>query len=268
MMSIGEIQKSGQGREDEQKEARKEAEAKLAECETSLATANQAIATLNAEKIALSASLEQAREQLVEATATISEIKAELAAFRSDSSGLESELKLEKELRSRAEEKEKEEKNERIAVSAQMMAMTTDHATKELRIREEGEQKERETEAKITELKTKLEVRSGKERSGELRGRANGNLTAPSNAINILLCDSLRSSQEANARVDERGEQIRGLESERNAFKEAMQSQEFQHSAQSTEEIARLKGEVEVLREKVRKARRCCMLVPQLRRRF
>ena len=216
MMSIGEIQKSGQGREDEQKEARKEAEAKLAECETSLATANQAIATLNAEKSSLLASLEQAREQLAEANATISEIKAELTAFRSDSSGLESELKLEKELRSRAEEKETEEKNERIAVSAQMMAMTTDHAAKEQRIREEGEQKEREMEAKITELTTKLE--------------------------------------EASARIDERGEQIRGLESERNAFKEAMQSQEFQHSAQSTAEIARLKGEVEVLREKLANA--------------
>ena len=95
-----------------------------------------------------------------------------------------------------------------------MMAMTTEMTTKEAQIREEGEKKERELESKIVELQAKLEEKS-------------------------TLCEA-------------RGEQIRGLESEKQSLREAMQSQEFQHPGASAEEIARLKGEVEVLKEKVR----------------
>ncbi|GMH96701.1 hypothetical protein TrST_g5295 [Triparma strigata] len=216
MMSIGEIQNSGQRREDEQKERTIKAELKLEESEKIVAASASTIATLTAEKTSLESSLSIAQEALKEANTTLAEVKAELASFKSDSSGLEAQLSLEKELRSRAEEKEKEEKNERIAVSAQMMAMTTEMTTKEAQIREEGEKKERELESKIVELQAKLEEKS-------------------------TLCE-------------ERGEQIRGLESEKQSLREAMQSQEFQHAGASAEEIARLKGEVEVLKEKCRNA--------------
>ncbi|GMH76972.1 hypothetical protein TL16_g07252 [Triparma laevis f. inornata] len=216
MMSIGEIQNSGQRREDEQKERVIKAEMKLEESEKVVAASASTIATLTAEKTSLESSLNIAQESLKEANATLTELKSELTAFKSDSSGLEAQLSLEKELRARAEEKEKEEKNERIAVSAQMMAMTTEMTTKEAQIREEGEKKERELESKIVELQAKLE--------------------------------------EKNALCDERGEQIRGLESEKQSLREAMQSQEFQHAGASAEEIARLKGEVEVLKEKCRNA--------------
>ena len=129
---------------------------------------------------------------------------------------MESQLQLERELRARAEEKEKEEKNERIAVSAQMMAMTTEHAAKEQKLREEGERKET----------------AHKERHKLLEGKV----------------EAMEKDK------DEQGEKIKGLESERDALKEAMTGEEFKHNAASAEEIAALRGEVEVLKEKLANA--------------
>ena len=97
-----------------------------------------------------------------------------------------------------------------------MMAMTQESAAREEKLRVEREEKERENDRIRVELETKLDEKS----------RVN----------------------------DEAGEKIRGLESEREALKEAMNSKEFAHSAQSAEEIARLRGEVEVMKEKLANA--------------
>ena len=59
---------------------------------------------------------------------------------------------------------------------------------------------------------------------------------------------------EMEKKADEMGEKIKGLESERDALKEAMTSEEFKHKAHDAEEIARLRGEVEVLKEKLANA--------------
>lgn len=216
MMSIGEIQRSGQGRESELKEGKKSAEEKLAKAERELVDANHEVDTLRKEKESLADAIEVARGKEKEISEELEDVKKELMDLKGQSGGMESQLKLEKELRARAEEKEKEEKNERIAVSAQMMAMTTEHAAKEQKVREEGERREAEY----------------KERHKEMEGKV----------------------QAMEKTADEQGEKIKGLESERDALKDAMKGEEFKHNAASAEEIAALRGEVEVLKEKLANA--------------
>ena len=77
--------------EDEQKE-RTIKRPKLEESEKIVASSANTIATLTAEKTSLESSLSIAQEALKEANTTLAEVKAELASFKSDSSGLEAQL--------------------------------------------------------------------------------------------------------------------------------------------------------------------------------
>ena len=216
MASIGEIQRSGQAREDEARDSRKDAEARLHECERTLAAARTDVQMLAAEKAALLEVLANARSTLATAESDIENLKKELLDYKKGQNGLEMQLRLEKELRSRAEGKELEEKHERIAMSAQMMAMTQDHTASESRTREEQDRERKDFASKIEILEAKL--------------------------------------KDGETAIMESNEQIRGLKSERGALKEAMNSQKNAVNAQSAQEISRLTGEVEIMKEKLKNA--------------
>jgi kinesin family protein C1 len=121
---------------------------------------------------------------------------------------------MEKELRSRAEDNSLEEKNERVAVSAQMMAMTTEHAAKNNRMEQEHSTLKIEHAHKLEEAYARLE--------------------------------------EETTKLKEAGESNRGLEVEKAALKEAMSSQKSATDQEAAETISTLKGEVELLKEKLK----------------
>merc|ERR1712045_602925 len=76
-----------------------------------------------------------------------------------------SNLTLEKELRARSDQKEREERNERIALSAQMVAMTKEHAQMETQVNENQDVLEskwrKQMESQEEKLKEKEAVISG-----------------------------------------------------------------------------------------------------------
>ncbi len=216
MASINQIQQSSQSREDEQKEMKRAVQARLEEVQAELATCKEAVATLTAEKSALESAVSEARTALDSARIEMDELKAEVNEFRTGSSGMEAELRVEKELRSRAEDSAREEKSERVATSAQMMAMTSEHSAAEARLREELERVRAESESTIVDLRAKLEERSNK--------------------------------------VEEMQGEVKGLVMERDALKEVMKEKKFAADASSAEEVARLKGALAVLEEKLANA--------------
>lgn len=121
---------------------------------------------------------------------------------------------MEKELRSRAEEKELEEKNERVAVSAQMMAMSTEHTTKINQMDHEMSALRAEHEHAAADVSRKLE-------------------------------GALHEAKEAN-------ERLRGVESERDSLNEALSSQKSATDKESAALVSSLRGEVELLRERLK----------------
>ena len=119
-------------------------------------------------------------------------------------------------LRSRAEAKELEEKHERVAMSAQMMAMTSEHARVESGLREHSERERLESAKKVEDCNEKFEK-----------------------CLN---------------RLDEANEQKKGLESERDSLKVALSKQQNAADAEATADNSRLRGEVEILKEKLKNA--------------
>merc|ERR1712238_131169 len=128
MKSISEIQRSGQSREEESNKLRRDAEMKVSELEKSLAEIRGEMNVSSHAKSTLSDNLEEAKKELGIAEESLKIMTVRIDSMKTDLNSHQANLTLEKELRLRSEQKESEERHERIALSAQMVAMTKEHA--------------------------------------------------------------------------------------------------------------------------------------------
>ena len=119
-----------------------------------------------------------------------------------------------KELRSRSEQKEREERNERIALSAQMVAMTKEHAS---------------METTLNDSKDVMETKWRKQIEAEQ--------------------DNFNTKQKE---LDNAKETIIGLRGEIEALKMALKDEKNSASAENAEEMGKMSAQIEILKERLR----------------
>jgi len=132
MKSVGDIQRTAQDREQEVNQLRQLAEDRALESE-------KKVVSLIAEKQSLEKAMEDTKASCVTRENYIQELLQQLSGSKIESTQLTSQLQLERDLRSRREEREKEEHNERVALSAQMLAMTKENGRTETQMRDKME---------------------------------------------------------------------------------------------------------------------------------
>merc|ERR1719215_2583431 len=186
-------------REENATRARKEAEEALVQ-------AREEVTTLVYENKSMKDRVNSAEERSMKLVTDNAEMKVK-------SSTLEAQLKVETELRGRAEQMESTERNERIAMSAQMLAMAKDHAAKEAKFKGQFEDE-------ILELREKIEADS------ELM-------------------------KEKEERLSIHRETITLLEEEKVSLKNAL-TQKDRTEVNIIEENGQLRGEVAVLKEQLK----------------
>ena len=130
MKSVSDIQRTAQDRERELHQLRKVAEDRATEAE-------KKVLSLDLENQSLGKALDEGKAAWLARDNTIQELQTQLSDSKVDSAQFTSQIQLERDLRARSEEKEKEERNERIAISSQMLAMTKEHSTVETQLRDE-----------------------------------------------------------------------------------------------------------------------------------
>uniref|UniRef100_A0A7S4JBW0 Kinesin motor domain-containing protein n=1 Tax=Odontella aurita TaxID=265563 RepID=A0A7S4JBW0_9STRA len=211
---LREVQQSGQAREEEANALRKAAEAKAAEMEHQNTELRHEISVLTHDKDLAAETIEVVKREIANSEEIIAKLKAEIAEMKSDMTSASSQAQMEKELRARAEQNVEEERRERIACSAQMVAMTQEHARVQAQLKEENVGLERR-------WREKVEVQR----------------------------DSLDEKDEA---ILKSKQIISGLEAERDSLKEAMKDQKNMVNAKSAEDIGQLMGEINVLKERLK----------------
>ena len=214
MKSIQEIQSQAGKREEEANRQRREAERKVSELEKGLAVTKGELNVFNHERSTLKDTLDSAKQERLEALKKLDDTKLAVDDLKSDLNSTMSQLTLEKELRSRSEQKEREERNERIALSAQMVAMTKEHA---------------HMESTMTESK---DIMDTKWRS---------QIEAETSKLN----DKQEELNKANERVI-------GLQGEIQVLKLALKDEKNSAHAENTEEMGRLASELEILKDRLR----------------
>jgi hypothetical protein len=118
--------------EEEANKMRKEAEKTVMEL-------NSDNSLLLHENEMLKDALDASKAEFVQAHQANQALNTELEKIKHEMGSNSSTLQLERELRSRSEQKEREERNERIALSAQMVAMTKEHTQLEAHLRQTNE---------------------------------------------------------------------------------------------------------------------------------
>lgn len=214
MKSIQEIQSSAQVREAEANSSRRAAEGKVSELEKALAVTKGELNVFNHERSTLKETLDNARSERLTAMKSLDEMKEQVDDLKADLSSTMSQLTLEKELRSRSELKEREERNERIALSAQMVAMTKEHAS---------------METTLTESKDVLETKWRKK-----------------------LEDQEEKYQEKQEEIVKLNERIVGLQGEISALKDSLKDEKNAAAAENAEEMSKLRSEIEISKERLR----------------
>ena len=124
MRNINDMQRTAQDREKEFHLMRKDAEDRALESEKKLLS-------LNVEKETLEKTLDETKAGNAKSESTVQELNAQLSEAKIGFAQLTSQLQLEKDMRAKCEAKEAEERNERVAVSAQLLAMTKEHSKAE-----------------------------------------------------------------------------------------------------------------------------------------
>lgn len=214
MKSIQDIQAQAQRREEEANKQRRQAEAKVSELEKALAVAKGELNVFNHERSTLKDTLDSAKQERLAAMKNLDEMKKQVDELKADLNSTMSQLTLEKELRARSEQKEREERNERIALSAQMVAMTKEHA---------------HMETTLNESKSIMEAKWRKEVEAEAR--------------------KLETKQKE---LDAANERIVGLLGEIEALKLALKDEKNAAHAENAEEMSKLASEIEILKERLR----------------
>jgi len=207
MKSISDIQRMAQDREQEVHQLRKVADDRTLEAE-------KKVLLLNLEKQSLEKALDEAKANLVTREKTIQELQKHLSEYKIDLAQFTSQLQLEKDLRTKSEEKEKCERDERVALSAQMLAMTREHSKYESQMRDDIEKLEKSWEEKKAA--------------------------------------AMRESVEKDEKLKECREQITSLIAEKASLKKSLTEQKTALDASKEEEIGRLKGEITVLQERMK----------------
>ena len=214
MKSIKEIQASGQMREEDANKQRRAAESKVSELEKSLAVTKGELNVFNHERSTLKDTLDSARQERLQALTKLDDMKEQVDDLKADLNSTMSQLTLEKELRARSEQKEREERNERIALSAQMVAMTKEHATMETTLTESKDVME-------TKWRHKIEAEQ-----------------------DII--------KEKEMEISELRERIAGLNGEIVALKNSLKDEKNLAQAENAEEMSKLAAEIEIMKERLR----------------
>lgn len=213
MKSLGNIQRSGQAREEEAKTLRKDAEEKALTLDHLLAKSRGELSVMMHEKATLTLALDDAKREINILVSSADILKKEILECKEGCSTYLANLQVEKELRARAEDKEQEERRERIAYSAQMMAMTKEHTNIEAHLKEANESLDRQWREKNDTQKEKFEKKD----------------------------DELKHAKEI----------ITGLEGERKSLIEELNEKKTLADAKSVGEIGRLNGEINVLKQRL-----------------
>ena len=150
----------------------------------------------NHERSTLKDTLDSAKQERLSALDKLDDMKLTVDDLKADLNSTMSQLTLEKELRARSEQKEREERNERIALSAQMVAMTKEHAYMETSLNESKDVMEtkwrKEVDAETSKLDEKeVELNQAKERIIGLGGEIN--------AMKLALKDEKNAARAENA---------------------------------------------------------------------
>lgn len=207
MKTVGEIQRSGQIREVEANKLRKEAENRLMD----LISENS---FLLHEKEMIKDALDQTKDELLRTQQINHSLGTELEKLKYDIGTNSSTLQMERELRARSEQKEKDERNERIAISAQMVAMTKEHTQLESSLRQTHETEISKVQGLLQEKEIYLE-----EKHNEL----------------VLS-----------------NERIACLEAEIKSLIGSINEQKTIAEAKNAEEISQLRGQINLLNERLR----------------
>jgi len=200
--------------EEEANKQRREAEAKVSALETKLAVTKGELNVFTHEKSTLREDLEAARKDRTDALKSLEELKLRVDDIKTELNSTESNLTLEKELRARSDQKEREERNERIALSAQMVAMTKEHA---------------QMETQLNEAKEVLE------------GKWKEKLEAQEEALKL-------KEQE----IADTQEIIAGLKGEIDALKISLQNEKSVAVAEAAGKLSKLTAEINILKERIR----------------
>jgi len=214
LKSIGDIQRSNQDREQEVATQRKAAEDRATVAESQAVKCREQIISLDHEKKTLEEALESSKITCTTHESTITNLQKEIADSKVEHVQNDSQLQLERDLRSKAEEKEAEERAERVALAAQLNAQVQEHATSEKQLRESMESMERT-------LTEQIRLKEGE---------------ATSKDAEIAKCK----------------ETITGLEAHQLSLKQSLNEQTSMLSASKEEEIGRLKGEIANLESKLK----------------
>jgi len=214
MKSIQDIQATGQQREESANNQRRAAEKKVAELEKALAVTKGELNVFNHERSTLKDTLDSAKQERLAALGKLDDMKDQVDELKADLNSTMSQLTLEKELRARSEQKEREERNERIALSAQMVAMTKEHASMETTLNESKD---------VLETKWRKEIEAEQEKI-----------------------------KDKQAELDAANERIVGLQGEIEALKDALKDEKNLASAENAEEMSKLSAQIEILKERLR----------------
>ena len=199
MKSVGDIQRSGQDREVVVSNRLALAESQVVEC-------RETILALGYEKKSLEEALEAAKSACSTHEITIASLRKEISETKLGSAHHESQLQLERDMRSKAEEKASEERAERIALAAQLNAQLREHVQSEKQLRESMESMRRNMMEQIHLLSQENENKDGE----------------------IKKCNEV----------------IAGLEAHQLSLKKSLSEQKSMLDASKEEEIGRLKGEI------------------------
>lgn len=214
MKSINEMQSGSKVREEQANEMRREAEKKVAELEKKVAVTQGELNVFNHERSTLRETLDTAKSERLTALKQLDEMKLQVDELKTDLNSTMSQLTLEKELRARSEQKEREERNERIALSAQMVAMTKEHAHMETSLNEAKEVEEGRWRKEFEKQEEKFKAKENE--------------------------------------LVKAGEVIAGLNGEIEALKEALQNEKSTAVAENAEAMSKLNAEISVMQEKLR----------------
>lgn len=214
MKSIKDIQNSAAQREEDANKQRRAAESKVSELEKALAVTKGELNVFNHERSTLKDTLDSAKQERMAALQNLDNMKVQVDELKADLNSTMSQLTLEKELRARSEQKEREERNERIALSAQMVAMTKEHAQMEATLNDSRDIMETKWRKQVEEESEKLVVKQ----------------------------------QEMN-KLQER---IVGLQGEIEALKLALKDEKNVAAAENAEQMSKLSAEIEILKERLR----------------
>jgi chromosome segregation ATPase len=214
MKSIKDIQSAGQNREENLNKVKREAEIKVHELEKSLATCEGTINLLTHEKSSLKQSLDTMKQERDSTIKELNDVKKDYDDLKNSLNSEKSQVTLERELRIRSEQKEYEERSERIALSAQMVAMTKEYAQMEAQLKDAST---------FEEVKWRKLMESQEEK-----------LQSKENELNAAL------------------EQHMAYQVQIDALKQSLQTGKTVATAETAEEMSKLKGELRVLQERIK----------------